>query len=198
MERQRLRWFVDAVPLSSFQWMHVQPTSTVYLSQVDAPAAFSPATWGYQINGGVHLRHWQAYLTLGQLRRWAYYTVNENRYRVEPSPTNPNHLVRETYTVAENVSLPMVGIGLSQERLLAQGRYALEFGGQVSYLPTSNQSLIGLRGGASRRLVMSRRMDLQIGLTAEYGLNRLLSNQRQLAIHPMVVGIGIRIQPRQK
>ena len=189
-------WFVDVMPLSSFQWMSAPPASATYLSHVDAPAAFSPATWGYQINGGMRFQRWRAYLSVGQLRRWAYYTVNENRYRINPSSTDPNQLVRETYAVAENVALPMIGAGLSQERLLAQGRYAVELGGQVSYLTTSNQTLIGLRSGASRRLPVGRTMLLQVGITAEYGLNRLLNEQRQLAIHPFVVGLGLRIQPR--
>ena len=189
-------WFVEVMPLSSFQWMSASPTSTTYLSHVDAPAAFSPATWGYQINGGIRFQRWQANLSMGQLRRWAYYTINENRYRVESSLTNPNQLVRETYAVAENVLLPMIGIGLSQERLLAQGRYTVELGGQVSYLPTGNQTLVGLRGGARRRLPVSRNTELQVGLTAEYGLNRLLNEKHQLVIHPLVIGLGLQIQPR--
>ncbi|MBD2757458.1 hypothetical protein [Spirosoma validum] len=194
--RPTQRWFIDAVPLSSFQWMSALPASASYLSQVHAPAAFSPATWGYQVNGGVRFGRWQAHLSMGQLRRWAYYTVNENRYRVEPNPANPYHLVREAHTVAENVALPMVGAGLSQYRLLGQGRYAIELGGQFSYLPTSRQTLLGLRGGVNRRLPLSHRLELQASVVIEYGLNRLLSEQRQLAIHPVVVGFGVRIQPR--
>ena len=194
--RRRRHWFVEAVPLSSFQWMSAPPAATAYLSPNNAPAAFSPSTWGYQINGGIRFRRWQAYLSMGQLRRWAYYTVHENRYRVEPSPTNPHHLVRETYAVAENVALPMIGAGLGQQPLLGQGRYVVELGGNVSYLPTSDQALIGLRGGAGRRLPLSRRTELQAGLTVEYGLNRLLNERQHLVIHPLLVGIGIRIQPR--
>lgn len=194
--RRRQQWFAEVVPLNSFQWMSVPPVANVYLSQVKAPAAFSPATLGYQINGGIRWQHWQAHLSLGQVRRWAYYTVNENRYRVEPHPDNPNQLVRETYAVAENVSLPMVGVGLSQETLLSGGRYAVDLGGQATYLPTSPQALFGLRGGVGRRLAMSHAIELQVGLRAEYGLNRLLSEQQQLAIHPLMIGIGLRIQPR--
>lgn len=194
--RSRPRWFIEAVPQSSFQWMRTPPASTAYLSPVSAPGAFSPATWGYQINGGIRFRRWLAHLSMGQLRRWAYYTVNENRYRVTPSPTDPHQLVRETQGVAENVALPMVGAGLSQQTLLARGRYTVELGGQVSYLPTSDQALLGLRGGAGRRLLLSQRTELQVGLTVEYGLNRLLSEQQHLVIHPLVVGIGLRIQPR--
>ncbi|MBC8152957.1 MAG: hypothetical protein H7Z72_08610 [Bacteroidetes bacterium] len=190
------RWFVEVVPLSYFQWMSTSPVSTVYLSQVNTPAAFSPATWGYQINGGIRFRRWQAHLSMGQLRRWAYYTVNENRYRVEPSQTDPHRLVRETQGVAENVALPMVGAGLSQQTLLAQDRYIVEVGGQVSYLPTRDQALLGLRGGAGRRLLLSQHTELRVGLTVEYGLNRLLSEQHHLFIHPLVVGIRLRIQPR--
>jgi hypothetical protein len=194
--RSRPRWFLEAVPQSSFQWMRTPPASAAYLSPVSAPGAFSPATWGYQINGGIRFRRWQAYLSTGQLRRWAYYTVNENRYRVEPSPTDPHQLVRETESVAENVALPMIGAGLSQQTLLAQGRYAVDLGGQVSYLPTSDQALLGLRGGAGRRLLLSRHTELQAGLTVEYGLNRLLSERQHLLIHPLMVGIRLRIQPR--
>ena len=194
--RRRLRWFIDAIPLSSFQWMSAPPTSQAYLSQVRVPGAFSAATWGYQLNGGIRWQRWQAYLSMGQLRRWAYYTVSENRYRVEPSPTDPNQLVRETYAVAESVALPMVGAGLSRQMLLARGGYTAEWGGQVLYLPTSNQALLGLRGGVRQRLALGRRSELQVGLTVEYGLNRLLSEQHQLVIHPLVVGVGLRIQPR--
>lgn len=192
----RWRWFVDVVPLSSFQWMSVSPASSAYLSNVHAPAAFSPDTWGYQLNGGLRMGHWLAYVAMGQLRRWAYYTVNENRYWIEPTAADPHQLVRDVHTITENISLPMIGAGLSQQRLLAEGRYAVEVGGQVSYLPTSHQPFIGLRGGASRRLLLNGRTELQIGLTAEYGLNRLLSDQQQLRIHPLVLGFGLRLQPR--
>ncbi|MCK8494762.1 hypothetical protein M0L20_23035 [Spirosoma sp. RP8] len=190
------QWFVEAVPLSSFQWMTSSSSSTAYLTQVNAPAAFSPATWGYQINGGLRWQRWQAYLSIGQLRRWAYYTVNENRYRMESGPTNSYQLVREKHVVAENVALPMVGVGLSQYRLLGQGRYVVELGSQVAYSPMGGQTLASLRGGASRRLPVGRRHELQAGLTTEYGLTRLTNEQQQLVIHPIVVGISVRIQPR--
>ncbi|GAB3643159.1 hypothetical protein GCM10027423_37960 [Spirosoma arcticum] len=176
--------------------MNTPQASTAYLSPVSAPRAFSPTTWGYQINGGIRFRRWHAHLSLGQLRRWAYYTVNENRYRVAPSPTDPHQLVREMQSVAENVALPMIGAGLSQQTLLAQGRYTVEVRGQVSYLPTSDQALLSLRGGVGRRLMLSQRSELQVGLTAEYGLNPLLSEQQHLFIHPLMVGIGVRIQSR--
>lgn len=189
-------WFVEAVPLSCFQWMSTSPVSTAYVSQVNSLAAFSPATWGYQINGGIYFQHWQAHLSAGQLRRWAYYTVNENRYRVEPSPTNPHQLVRETQGVAENASLPVIGAGLSRVTLLAQGRYAVELGGQVSFLPTSGQRMVSTRGEIGRRLAINRNVALQVGITAEYGVNRLVSEQQQLVIHPFMVGIGLRVQPR--
>lgn len=191
-----IHWFVEAEPLSSFQWMSAPPSSTVYLSHVKAPAAFSAATWGYQLNGGIRFQHWQAYLSVGQLRRWAYYTVTENRYRLEPSPANPYQLERETNTVVENVSLPMVGAGLSQLQFLSQGRYVLELGGHLSYLPTRGQGLIGLRGGVGRRLLLSQRTELQVGLRVDYGLTRQFSEQQQLTIHPFIMGIGLRIQPR--
>lgn len=194
--RSRPRWFIEAVPQSSFQRMSAPPALTAYLSPVSAPRAFSPATWGYQINGGIRFRRWQASLSVGQLRRWAYYTVNENRYRVAPSPTDPHQLVRETQGVAENVALPMMGAGLSQQTLLAQGRYVIELGGQVSYLLTSDQALMSLRGGIGRRLPLSRRTELQAGLTVGYGLNQLLNERQHLVIHPLLVGIGLRIQPR--
>ncbi len=194
--RRHQHWFAEVVPLNSFQWMSVSPVATAYLSLVKAPAAFSPATWGCQVKGGIRWQHWQAHLSLGQVRRWAYYMVNENRYRVEPRPDNPNQLVRETYIVAENVSLPMIGVGLSQETLLDRGRYAVDLGGQATYLPTGQQAMISLQGGVGRRLVMSRAIRLQVGLRAEYGLNRLLSEQQHLVIHPLLIGIGFRIQPR--
>ncbi|GAB3980188.1 hypothetical protein GCM10028806_47190 [Spirosoma terrae] len=196
--RQYNQWFVEAVPLSSFQWMSTSSTSTAYLTQVNAPAAFSPATWGYQINGGVRWQHWQAYLSIGQLRRWAYYTVNENRYRMESTPSNSYQMVREKHVVAENVALSMIGGGISQYRLLGQGRYMVELGSQVLYSPTSGQTLASLRGGVGRRLPLpvSQLFELQTGLMAEYGLTRLMSEQQQLIIHPIVVGISIRVQPR--
>lgn len=192
----RKQWFIETVPLSSFQWMSTSSTSTAYLTRVNAPAAFSPATWGYQINGGIRWQRWQAYLSIGQLRRWAYYTVNENRYRMEPSSTNSYQMVREKHVVAENVALSMVGGGLSQYRLLGRGRYMVDLGSQVAYSPSSGQLLASLRTGAGRRLAVSREFELQAGLMAEYGLTRLTSERQELIIHPIVVGVSIRIQPR--
>ncbi|MCX6213663.1 hypothetical protein [Spirosoma sp.] len=186
-------WFVEVGPLSSFQRMSAPPAASLHLSQVEAPAAFSPATWGYQLNGGIRFQRWQAHLTIGQIRRWAYYTVNENQYRVESGPTNTSRLVRESYRVTENVALPMIGAGLSQTHHL--GRFDVAVGGELSYLPSSKQTLIGLRGGVSHGLSLSQRMELQIGLRGEYGLNRLLNEQGQLAIHPLLLGIGFRLQP---
>ncbi|MBC8155172.1 MAG: hypothetical protein H7Z72_19960 [Bacteroidetes bacterium] len=176
--------------------MRTSPVSTAYVSRVNTPAAFSPVTWGYQINGGVYFQRWQAHLSLGQLRRWAYYTVNENRYRVEPSPADPHQLVRETQGIVENASLPIIGAGLSRVTLLAQGRYAVELGGQVSFLPTSGEQMASIRGEVARRLAVNRHVELQAGLTAEYGLTPLMSEQQQLVIHPLMIGIGLRIQPR--
>ncbi|GAB3747032.1 hypothetical protein GCM10028817_03850 [Spirosoma pomorum] len=194
--RRSKQWFVETVPLSSFQWMSTTSTSTVHLSQVNAPAAFSPATWGYQINGGVRWQRWQAYLSLGQLRRWAYYTVNENRFRMDFGPTNSFQQVQEKHIVAENVALPMVGGGLSQYRFLGQGRYSVELGGQVAYSLIDGQTLASLRGGAGRRLPLSPHLELQAGLLVEYGLTRLMSEQQQLTIHPFVVGVSVRLRPR--
>ena len=144
---RRRYWFVKAVPLSSFQWMSTSPISTAYVSHVTPLGAFSPATWGYQVYGGICLQRWRAYLVTGQLRRWAYYTVNQNSYRLEPSPTNPCLTVRETDTVVENRSLSVIGGGLSQVTFLAQGRYAVELGGQISFLPANGQQMVSLRGG---------------------------------------------------
>lgn len=182
--------------MSNFQWMWAIPTTMLHLAQVDAPAAFSAATWGYQVNGGLQFRHWQAQLSIGQLRRWAYYTVSENRYRVEPTASNPNQLVRETYAVSENKLLPMIGAGLSQYKQLSRGRYVLNLGAQVSYLPTTGQTLAGVQGGVGRQWQLSQQTAGQVGLTIDYGLTPLLSEQQQLAIHPLVVGLRFRIQPR--
>lgn len=194
--RRISQWFVETVPLSSFQWMSASSMSTVHLTQVKAPAAFSPATWGYQINGGLRWQRWQAYLSVGQLRRWAYYTVNENRFRMDIGPANSFQPVQEKHVVVENVALPMVGGGLSQYRFLEQGRYTVELGSQVMYSLMDGQTLASLRGGAARRLPLSRRLELRAGLLVEYGLTRLMSEQHQLTIHPLVVGINIRLQPR--
>jgi hypothetical protein len=191
----RPKWFVEAVPLSSFQWMSAPRASSAYLSQVSALAAFSPTTWGYQVNGGIRFRRWQAYLATGQLRRWAYYTVRENQYRVVPSASDPNQLVTQTHAVVENVSLPLLGIGVSQYQSFSRDRYVLDVGGQISYLPTSDQPLAGLRAGLSRQIRLRQQLAAQVGVTVEYGLNRLLDEQRQLVIRPLVVGFSIRIQP---
>ncbi|GAB3756464.1 hypothetical protein GCM10028817_26600 [Spirosoma pomorum] len=183
------------MPLSSFQWMSAPRASAAHLSQVSAPAAFSPTTWGYQLNGGIRFRRWQAYLATGQLRRWAYYTVRENQYRVVPTASNPNQLVRQTYAVAENVALPLVGIGVSQYQSFSRDRYVADVGGQISYLPTSDQPLAGLRAGLGRQIRLRHQLAAQVGITVEYGLNRLLDEQQQLVIRPLVVGFSIRIQP---
>ncbi|GAB2516699.1 hypothetical protein GCM10027085_03310 [Spirosoma aerophilum] len=175
--------------------MSAPGTSTAYLSQVSTLAPFSPATWGYQLNGGIRFGRWQVYLATGQLRRWASYTVSENRYRIDPNVSSPNGLVRVTHSVAENVSLPMVGIGVSQYRLFSQNRYVVTLGGQVSYLPTSHQPLAGLRAGLGRQIPLRPHLAAQIGLNVEYGLNRLLDERQQLIIRPLVVGLGVQIQP---
>ncbi|MCX6215620.1 hypothetical protein [Spirosoma sp.] len=186
-------WFVEAAPLSSFQRMSAPPVASLHLSQVETPAAFSPATWGYELNGGIRFQRWQAHLAIGQIRRWAYYTVNENQYRIEPGSANAPRLVRESYRVNENAALPMIGAGLIQTHHL--GHFDVEVGGKLSYLPSSSQMLIGLRGGVSHGLSLSQRMELQIGLRGEYSLKRLLNEQGQLAIHPLLLGIGFRLQP---
>lgn len=105
-------------------------------------------------------------------------------------------MVREKHVVAENVALSMVGGGLSQYRLLGRGRYMVDLGSQVAYSPSSGQLLASLRTGAGRRLAVSREFELQAGLMAEYGLTRLTSERQELIIHPIVVGVSIRIQPR--
>lgn len=187
--------FVEVVPQSSFQWMSASPVADAHLAQVTAPKAFSPATWGYQIRGGARFRSWQANLLAGHLRRWASYTVYQNRYRVEPSPTNPHQLVQDTYVVAENELLPVVGAGLGQYQRLSQGRYTVELGGQFSYLPTRAQTLISVRGSAARRVLIKGSSACLLSLSFEYGINQLHSEPKQLAIRPLVVGVGLQFQP---
>jgi len=196
--RRSGRWFAEITQLSHFQLMTAPPNATAYLSSVGSPAAFSPTTWGVQMAGGLRWSRWQLHGSIGYLRRWAYYTVSENSYHLRSGPNNAYQLVRETYAVSENKRLPLVGLGVSQQQLLFRGRYAAELGGQISYLPTINQSLLALRGGIARQLPLVRGMELTVKLKVDYGLNQLRDEANQLTLRPLMVGIGIQVQPRLK
>ncbi|RYC69843.1 hypothetical protein [Spirosoma sordidisoli] len=196
--RRSGRWFAEITQLSHFQLMTAPPNATAYLSSVGSPAAFSPTTWGVQMAGGLRWSRWQLHGSIGYLRRWAYYTVSENSYHLRSAPDNAYQLVRETYAVAENKRLPLVGLGVSQQQLLFRGRYAAELGGQISYLPTINQSLLALRGGIARQLPLVRGVELRVKLKVDYGLNQLRDEANQLTLRPLMVGIGIQVQPRPK
>lgn len=193
--RKQLRWFAEVLPQSSFQQMHVSQTVPGYLTPAGVPVAFAPATWGYQLHGGFRFGPFETYLVAGHLRSWASYTVHENRYRVEPGSATAYSAVRETYTISENRLLPLIGLGINQDKLLFKGRYQAGFGGQLLYLTASSRTLADLRAKAGR-VFCKWNYSWFTGLSVDYGLNHLMSEHKHLAIRPLLVGVVLRIQPK--
>lgn len=191
-----LRWFVRVAPLSTSQRMTVVAKPGTRVAHVDVPSAWSGETWGYQLSGGITWRQWDVYVSYGQVRRWAYYQLATNDYEVEPVGINEYQVTRRARTVAENVSLPMLGAGLSRQYTLGrQKRYYGRIGGQVTYAPNSRQTLAWTQASLGLNLSLGQTYQLQVGPVVDYGLSRLWSTERQLRIHPYLAGFSITLRP---
>ncbi|GAB4040374.1 hypothetical protein [Spirosoma jeollabukense] len=192
-----VRWLVGVAPLSTYQLMTVVAKPDAYVQRVDAPSAFSGPTWGYQLSGGVAWRTFDFQLSFGQIRRWAYYDLATDVYQIRPIGVNKYQITSLDQPVAENVSLTMLGASINKQYRLGgvHSRYVARIGGQTSYVPASNQTLIWAKAALGLTLPFQRVYQLQFGPTVEYGFSRLWSNERQLIIHPYLIGAAITIRP---
>ncbi|WP_375447542.1 hypothetical protein [uncultured Fibrella sp.] len=192
-----LRWLASVSPLSTFQLMTIMARPETYVQQVDAPSSFSSPTWGYQVSGGLVWQQFAVQLTVGQLRRWAYYDLATNEYRIEPTGLNEYRVTRLGRSVAENSSLTMLGAGLTKEYTLGKrpGRYAARVGGQGTYLPATGQTLLWGQAALTMGIPLKNAYSLQLGPTVQYGFSPIFSNDRQLVIHPFLVGASLTIRP---
>ncbi|WP_420151427.1 hypothetical protein [Spirosoma sp.] len=195
--RTSVRWLVGVAPLSTYQLMTVVDKPDTYVQRVDAPAAFSGATWGYQLRAGIEWRQYDFELSFGQIRRWAYYDLATSTFQVELLGTNRYQVTRLEKPVAENVSLTMIGAGISKQYQLggAKSRYFTRMGGDISYVPDTRQSLIWAKATVGVTFPLLKTYQLQIGPTVEYGFSRIWSTERQLIIRPYLVGASITIRP---
>lgn len=192
-----LQWLASVSPLSTFQLMTIVNRPEIYVQQVNTPAAFSAPTWGYQVSGGVVWRQLAVQLMAGQLSSWAYYDVATNEYRIEPTGLNEYQVIRLGRSVVENRSLTMLGASLAKEYRLGKrpGRYAARFGGQGTYLPATGQTLLWGQAALTMGIPLTNAYSVQLGPTVQYGFSRLFSGDRQLAIHPFLVGMSLTIRP---
>lgn len=195
--RVPVRWLVGVSPLSTYQLMTVVAKPDAYVQRVDAPAAFSGPTWGYQLSGGVAWRTFDFQLSFGQIRRWAYYDLATDVYQIRPIGVSKYQITSLDQPVAENVSLTMLGASINKQYRLGgvHSRYVARLGGQTSYVPASNQTLIWAKAALGLNLPFQKVYQLQVGPTVEYGFSRLWSNERQLIIHPYLIGAAITIRP---
>ena len=191
-----LRWFIRVAPLSTYQRMTVVAKPGTYVQRVDVPSAWSGETWGYQLSGGITWRRWDVYVSYGQVRRWAYYQLTTNDYEVEPVGNSEYQVTRREQAVAENLVLPMLGAGISRQYTLgSRKRFYGRLGGQLTYTPTSQQTLGWAQASLGINLPVGKTYQLQLGPTVDYGLSRLWSTERQLLIHPYLAGLSITLRP---
>ncbi|MBO0951788.1 hypothetical protein [Fibrella forsythiae] len=197
--RPPLQWLASVAPLSTYQWMTVMARPETYVQQVGAPAAFSAPTWGYQVSGGLVWRQFTVQLMAGQLRRWAYYELATNEYRIESTAPNEYRITRLGRSIMENSSLTMLGASLGKEYTLGlgkrPGRYAARVGGQGTYLPATGQTLLWGQASLTMAVPLKNAYAVQLGPTVQYGFSRLFSGDRQLVIHPFLVGASLTIRP---
>ncbi|XWW48170.1 hypothetical protein JYG30_12350 [Fibrella sp. USSR17] len=197
--RASLRWLASVSPLSTFQFMTIVTRLETYVQRVDAPATFSAPTWGYQVSGGVMWRQFAVQLMAGQLRRWAYYDLATNEYRIEATGQNEYRITRLGQSVAENSSLTLLGASLAKEYTLGLGKrpgqYAARVGGQGTYLPANGQTLLWGQAALTTAIPLRSAYSIQVGPMVQYGFSRLFSGDRQLNIHPFLVGASFTIRP---
>ncbi|ARK09835.1 hypothetical protein A6C57_05495 [Fibrella sp. ES10-3-2-2] len=197
--RASLRWLASVSPLSTFQFMTIVTRPETYVQRVDAPATFSAPTWGYQVSGGVMWRQFAVKLMAGQLRRWAYYDLATNEYRIEATGQNEYRITRLGQSVAENSSLTLLGASLAKEYTLGLGKrpgqYAARVGGQGTYLPATGQTLLWGQAALTTAIPLRSAYSIQVGPMVQHGFSRLFSGDRQLNIHPFLVGASFTIRP---
>ncbi|MEZ0487221.1 hypothetical protein [Fibrella aquatica] len=197
--RAPLRWLASVSPLSTFQFMTIVARPESYVQRVDAPATFSAPTWSYQVSGGVMWRQFAVQLMAGQLRRWAYYDLATNEYQIEATGQNEYRITRLGQSVAENSSLTLLGASLDKEYTLGLGKrpgqYAARVGGQGTYLPATGQTLLWGQAALTTAIPLRSAYSIQVGPTVQYGFSRLFSGDRQLNIHPFLVGASFTIRP---
>ncbi|GAB4022221.1 hypothetical protein [Spirosoma koreense] len=192
-----VRWLLDGSPLSTYQLMTVVDKPDAYVQRVEAPAAFSGPTWGYQLRGGIEWRQLDLTLSLGQIRRWAYYDLATNTFQVEALGAKQYRVTRLEAPVAENVSMTMLGASVRKLHSLggANSRFFVRLGGDLTYVPDTRQSLIWASAMVGATLPLLKTYQLQLGPTVEYGFSRIWSTERQLIIRPYLVGASITLRP---
>lgn len=195
----RLRLFFGVAPVSSYQRMVIVNTPETYVQHVAAPSAFAASTWGYQVSGGLEWKQTAIQLSVGTIRRWAYYGVADGRFSVTPTETNQYEVRRLDKPVAESESLRLLSAGISQQVRVgrAHSPYFTRLGGSASYVPATGQSLAWVTASAGLTLPLTSTYQLQVGPTLEYGLSRLWSNERQLIIYPYLVGVTLSLHTQR-
>lgn len=195
--RRNISWFVRAAALNTYQQMTVIAKTGVHVQGVRAPTVWSGQTWGYQLSGGIAWRQWDAYVSYGQLRRWAYYQLATDDYEVKPTGPAGYQVSRRIETRSENVALPLLGVGISRQYILGKHqRYYARLGGQFTYVPPTQQALGWAQAGWGLNLPLGKAHRLQVGPTIEYSLNRIWSTERQLIIQPYTVGVSVALRPQ--
>lgn len=195
--RTRIRWLASVAPLSTYQLMTVVAKPDAYIQRVHTPSALSGPTWGYQLSAGAEWRQATLQVTVGQIRRWAYYELATNTFDIESIGPKQYEVVQREQSVAENVSLTMLGLRISKQYTLGRDTspYYVQLGGEASYVPHTHQSLVWAGAGLGANLPLGKAYQLQVGPTVSYGLSRLWSAQQQLIIHPYLVGVALTLRP---
>ncbi|GAB3752583.1 hypothetical protein [Spirosoma pomorum] len=190
-------WFVRVAALSTYQQMTVVGKAGVYVQHVGSPSALSGQTWGYQLSGGVSWRQWDAYVSYGQIRRWAYYDLATEDFEVKPTGSTDYQVTRRVESQSENVALPLLGVGISKQYTLGRRQqYYSRIGGQATYVPSTQQTLGWAQASWGLNLPLGKAHLVQVGPAIEYSLNRIWSTERQLIIHPYTVGISVTVRPQ--
>jgi hypothetical protein len=189
-------WFVRVAALTTYQQMTVVGKAGVYVQHVGSPPALSGQTWGYQISGGVSWRQWDAYVSYGQIRRWAYYDLATEDFEVKPTGSTDYQVTRRVESQSENVALPLLGAGINKQYTLGRRQqYYARMGGQATYVPSTQQTLGWAQASWGLNLPLGQAHLVQIGPAIEYSLDRIWSTERQLIIHPYTVGISLTVRP---
>ena len=192
-----IEWFFTAAPFSTYQRMTIIAKTDTYVRDVTSPAPWSSQTWGYQLSGGVRWWGWDAAVSYGQLRRWAYYERATDDYQVEPSGPTAYQVTRRTEAVAENVSLSLLGLSLNRQYEWGQHRrYYAQAGAQFSYVLPTRQPLGWLQAGWGLTLPLGKWHQFQFGPMVAYSLNDLWNTDSQLRIHPYTAGFSLTIRPQ--
>ncbi|WP_460979596.1 hypothetical protein [Spirosoma knui] len=189
-------WFFSAAPFSTYQRMTIVAKTDTYVQEVGSPAPWSSQTWGYQLSGGIRWSGWDVALSYGQLRRWAYYERATEAYQVEPSGFSGYQVRRRTESVAENVSLSLLGVGIARSYEWGKHqRYFARAGAQLSYVLATHQGLGWLEASWGLSLPLGKRHQLEVGPRLSYSLSDVWSTDGQLRIQPYTAGLSLTIRP---